>query len=69
MKLLIQEWFYQIAGSCELTIHEEGSFQTISIAENEIFLLPPNIPHNPVRAQGTVGVVIERSRPQGMSGN
>jgi len=34
----------------------------VSIKEGEIFLLPPKIPHNPVRFKDTIGLVIERKR-------
>ena len=30
--------------------------------ENEIFLLPPKIPHSPQRFENTIGLVIERRR-------
>ncbi|MBN8161787.1 hypothetical protein, partial [Vibrio vulnificus] len=33
--------------------------------EGEIFLLPPRIPHNPIRGENTIGIVIERKRRPG----
>ena len=42
---------------------KENSFRDISIREGEMFLLPPNTPHNPVRFANTVGIVLEQPRP------
>ncbi len=33
--------------------------------EGEIFLLPPRVPHNPIRGENTVGLVMERKRREG----
>jgi 3-hydroxyanthranilate 3,4-dioxygenase len=30
-----------------------------------MFLLPPRVPHNPIRGENTIGLVIERKRRDG----
>jgi 3-hydroxyanthranilate 3,4-dioxygenase len=60
-----EEFFYQIEGDITVKIQEDGKAVDVPIREGEIFLLPPRVPHNPIRGANTVGLVIERKRREG----
>lgn len=60
-----EEFFYQIEGDITVKVQEDGRAVDVPIREGEIFLLPPRVPHNPVRGANTVGLVIERKRRDG----
>lgn len=57
-----EELFYQIEGDIKVKIQEDGKAQEIIIKQGEMFLLPGNIPHSPIRGANTVGLVIEKVR-------
>lgn len=57
-----EEFFYQLEGDIIVKIQENGNAVEVPIKEGEIFLLPPRVPHNPVRFKNTVGLVMERKR-------
>lgn len=56
------EVFYQYKGRMLLKVIEDGEFCDVYINEGELFTLPANTPHNPIRFAGTVGIVIEQKR-------
>jgi len=57
-----EELFYQLEGDITVKIQHEGSAKDINIRAGEMFLLPSNVPHSPIRGENTVGLVIERVR-------
>ena len=60
-----EELFYQLEGDIKVQVQEDGKAVDVPIREGEMFLLPPRIPHNPIRGANTVGLVIERKRHDG----
>ncbi|MEM9895941.1 MAG: 3-hydroxyanthranilate 3,4-dioxygenase [Bacteroidota bacterium] len=57
-----EELFYQLEGSIEVTIQEDGQAVKIPIHEGDMYLHPAKVPHSPARPANTVGLVIERKR-------
>ena len=62
-----EEFFYQIEGDMNLRLWEDGGPRDLPIRAGDIFLLPPGVPHSPQRpVPGSIGLVIERQRPEGL---
>ena len=57
-----EELFYQMKGDINVRIQEDGQAVDIPVKEGEMFLLPPKIPHSPMRGEDTMGLVLERVR-------
>lgn len=57
-----EELFYQLEGNINVRIQENGKAVDVPIKAGEMFLLPANVPHSPMRSEGSVGLVIERVR-------
>lgn len=57
-----EELFFQLEGDILVKIQENGKSVDVPIKEGEMFLLPPKVPHSPIRSEGSVGLVIERIR-------
>jgi 3-hydroxyanthranilate 3,4-dioxygenase len=60
-----EELFYQLEGDIVVRILEEGVPRDIAVKEGELFLLPPKVPHCPMRPVNSIGLVIERYRKPG----
>ncbi len=57
------EFFYQMEGDIFLRIkNKEGNIEEINICEGDIFMLPALTPHSPQRSEGSLGLVIEKTR-------
>ena len=63
-----EEFFYQVEGDMVLRIihPDTNKPHDIIIREGEIYLLPAWVPHSPQRPAGTVGLVVEQVRPEGV---
>lgn len=62
----LDEFFYQLRGDMVLRVWEDGAPRDIAIREGDVFLLPAHTRHSPQRpVPGSVGLVIERPRPEG----
>lgn len=62
-----EEFFYQLEGDMVLRLAENGRLRDMPIREGGIFLLPPHARHSPQRPEpGSVGLVVERVRPEGL---
>lgn len=59
------EFFYQLEGEMLLKTIQDGEKVDYPIKAGEIFLLPPRVPHSPVRFEHSIGLVVERKRMEG----
>ncbi len=59
-----EELYYQVEGDIVLRVLEDGRPREIPIKQGDLFLLPAGIPHSPQRPANTVGLVVERRRPE-----
>jgi 3-hydroxyanthranilate 3,4-dioxygenase len=46
-----------------LKVVDDSQFRNIIVREGDMFLLPGNTPHKPIRFANTVGIVLEQRRP------
>lgn len=62
-----EEFFFQLRGNMVLRVIEDGTPRDVAINEGDVLLLPPHVRHSPQRPEaGSVGLVVERSRPPGL---
>ena len=57
-----EELFYQLEGSIEVVVQDEGERKVMALNAGDMYLHPPKVPHSPVRSEGSLGLVIERKR-------
>lgn len=57
-----EELFYQLEGSINVRIQENGKAVDIPLEAGDMFLLPAKTPHSPMRSEGSIGLVIESIR-------
>ncbi|MDA9181581.1 3-hydroxyanthranilate 3,4-dioxygenase [Saprospiraceae bacterium] len=61
-----EELFYQIEGDIIVRIQVDGKPVDVPIKEGEMFLLPAKVPHSPIRADKSIGLVVELKRDTNM---
>ena len=57
-----EELFYQLEGSIKVFVQEDGERKEMELNAGDMYLHPAKTPHSPVRAAGSIGLVIERKR-------
>lgn len=57
-----EELFYQLEGEITVRIQDEGQVIDHPLGPGDMFLLPPKVPHSPMRKAGSIGLVVERVR-------
>ena len=57
-----EELFYQLEGNIQVNIQEDGQKREMKLGPGDMFLLPSNTPHSPVREDNSIGLVVERVR-------
>ncbi|GGD81116.1 3-hydroxyanthranilate 3,4-dioxygenase [Planktosalinus lacus] len=57
-----EELFYQLEGSINVIIQENGQRKEMKLNAGDMYLHPAKVPHSPSRSAGSIGLVIERKR-------
>ena len=61
-----EEIFHQLKGEMTIRVIEDGARRDILLREGDIFLLPALVPHSPQRPAGSIGLVYEHPRAEGV---
>ncbi|MDA1008599.1 MAG: 3-hydroxyanthranilate 3,4-dioxygenase [Planctomycetota bacterium] len=60
-----EEFFLQLKGDIFVRIRDtDGVLKDVPVREGEVFFIPGGVPHSPQRGPDTLGLVIERRRPE-----
>jgi 3-hydroxyanthranilate 3,4-dioxygenase len=59
-----EEFFIQLKGDIVVRIRDTDGIKDVPVREGETFFIPPNVPHSPQRGPNTIGLVVERRRPE-----
>lgn len=59
------EFFYQLEGQLLLRTQQNNKVVEYHLGPGDVFLLPPKVPHSPVRFENSIGLVIEQIRRTG----
>jgi len=63
----VEEFFYQLEGDMILKVIDDSGPYDVVIREGDVFFLPPHVRHSPQRpVAGSIGLVIEPKRPDGL---
>ncbi|GLB53073.1 3-hydroxyanthranilate 3,4-dioxygenase [Neptunitalea chrysea] len=57
-----EELFYQLEGTIQVAIQEDGERKVMELGPGDMYLHPANVPHSPIRSEGSVGLVVEYKR-------
>ena len=59
-----EEFFVQLKGDITVRIRDKDGLRDVRVREGETFFIPPGVPHSPQRGPDTLGLVVERRRPE-----
>ena len=57
-----EEFFYQLEGSIQLIVQENGAKKVLEMHAGDMYLHPAKTPHSPVRSENSIGLVVEKKR-------